>query len=48
MSAPIRVLQVSETEAIHVQVTNQDSVECDITLSLVAPDFSSSRPTISA
>jgi hypothetical protein len=40
VSAPIRVLQVSETEAIHVQVTNQDSVECDITLSLVASDFS--------
>jgi hypothetical protein len=40
VNAPIRVLQVSQTEAIHAQVTNQDSVECDITLSLVASGFS--------
>jgi hypothetical protein len=39
VSAPIRVLPVSQTEAIHTQVTNQDSVECDITLSLVAATF---------
>ena len=30
---------VSQTEAISTQVTNQDTVECDITLSLVAPNF---------
>ncbi|MGO8950774.1 MAG: hypothetical protein ACLQUY_24605 [Ktedonobacterales bacterium] len=39
VSAPIRVLSVSQTEAVHTQVTNQDTVECDITLSLVAPNF---------
>ena len=39
MNAPIRVLMVSQTEAISTQVTNEDSVECDITLSLVAPTF---------
>jgi hypothetical protein len=39
VSAPIRVLQVSQTEAIRAQVTNQDTVECDITLSLVAATF---------
>ena len=39
VSAPIRVLSVSQTEAIRTQVTNQDTVECDITLSLVAPNF---------
>jgi hypothetical protein len=39
VNAPIRVLQVQGAESIHVQVTNQDSVECDITLSLVAPSF---------
>ena len=39
VSAPIRVLSVSQTEAIHTQVTNQDTVECDITLSLVTPNF---------
>jgi hypothetical protein len=39
VNAPIRVLSVSQTEAIHTQVTNQDTVECDITLSLVAPNF---------
>jgi hypothetical protein len=39
VSAPIRVLQDSQTEGIHVQVTNQDTVECDIILSLVAPNF---------
>jgi hypothetical protein len=33
------VLSVSQTEAIRTQVTNQDTVECDITLSLVAPNF---------
>ena len=39
VNAPIRVLMVSQTEAISTQVTNQDTVECDITLSLVAPSF---------
>jgi hypothetical protein len=39
VNAPIRVLMVSQTEAISTQVTNQDAVECDITLSLVAPNF---------
>jgi hypothetical protein len=39
VSAPIRVLQDSQTEGIHIQVTNQDTVECDIILSLVAPNF---------
>jgi hypothetical protein len=39
VSAPIRVLQDAQTEAILVQVTNQDTVECDIILSLVAPNF---------
>ena len=39
VSAPIRVLMVSHTEAISTQVTNDDTVECDITLSLVAPSF---------
>jgi hypothetical protein len=39
VNAPIRVLMVSQTEAISTQVTNQDTVTCDITLSLVAPTF---------
>jgi hypothetical protein len=39
VNAPNRVLMVSQTEAISTTVTNQDSVECDITLSLVAPTF---------
>lgn len=39
VSAPIRVMQVGEAEAIRAQITNQDTVECDITLSLVAPSF---------
>jgi hypothetical protein len=39
VSAPIRVLQEAQTEAILAQVTNQDTVECDIILSLVAPNF---------
>src|SRR5271165_7616570 len=39
VNAPIRVLMVSHTEAISTQVTNQDTVACDITLSLVAPSF---------
>jgi hypothetical protein len=39
VSAPIRVLSVSQTEAIRTQVTNQDTIECDIILSLVAPTF---------
>jgi uncharacterized iron-regulated membrane protein len=39
VTAPIRVLAQSQTEAISIQVTNQDTVECDITLSLVALNF---------
>jgi hypothetical protein len=39
VNAPIRVLLASQTEAISTEVTNQDTVECDITLSLVAPNF---------
>jgi hypothetical protein len=39
VSAPIRVLAVSQSETIRTQVTNQDTIECDITLSLVAPNF---------
>jgi hypothetical protein len=39
VTAPIRVLQMSQAEDIHVQVSNQDTVECDIILSLVAPTF---------
>jgi hypothetical protein len=39
VNAPFRVLMVSQTEAISTQVTNQDTVTCDITLSLVAPTF---------
>ncbi|MEO7001789.1 MAG: hypothetical protein ABI068_08195 [Ktedonobacterales bacterium] len=39
VTAPMRVLLTSETEAITVQVTNLDTVECDITVSLVAPNF---------
>jgi hypothetical protein len=39
VNAPLRVLMVSQTEAISTQVTNQDTVACDITLSLVAPTF---------
>src|SRR5271165_1675542 len=39
VNAPIRVLMVSQTESISTQVTNDDTVECDITLSLVAPTF---------
>ena len=38
-TAPIRVLLKSQTEAITLQVTNLDTVECDITVSLVAPSF---------
>ena len=39
VNAPIRVLLESQTEAISTEVTNEDTVECDITLSLVAPNF---------
>lgn len=39
VSAPVRVLAASQTEAIHTQVTNEDTIECDIVLSLVAPNF---------
>ena len=39
VSAPDRVLQEGETETITVHVTNTDTGECDLTLSLVAPAF---------
>jgi hypothetical protein len=39
IDVPIRVLLDSEPETITIQVTNTDTVECDITLSLVAPAF---------
>jgi hypothetical protein len=39
VSEPVRVLAVSQTEAIRTQVTNQDTIECDIIVSLVAPNF---------
>jgi hypothetical protein len=39
VNAPVRVLLESQTETISTKVTNQDIVECDITLSLVAPNF---------
>jgi hypothetical protein len=36
---PTRVLLEGEAETITIRVTNTDTVECDITLSLVAPAF---------
>lgn len=39
VSAPTRVLLDSETEALRIRVTNDDTVQCDITVSLVAPKF---------
>jgi hypothetical protein len=39
VSARTRVLLDSETEALSIRVTNQDTVQCDITVSLVAPKF---------
>ncbi len=39
VTAPTRVLLTSQTEEITLQVTNLDAVECDITVSLVAPSF---------
>jgi hypothetical protein len=39
VTAPDRVLQEGETETIAVHVTNTDTAECDLTLSLVAPAF---------
>jgi hypothetical protein len=39
LDLPTRVLLEGETETITIQVTNADTVECDITLSLVAPAF---------
>ncbi|HLZ24901.1 MAG TPA: hypothetical protein VKQ30_22495, partial [Ktedonobacterales bacterium] len=37
VSAPTRVLLESEAEALSIRVTNDDTVQCDITVSLVAP-----------
>jgi hypothetical protein len=39
IDTPDRVLLDSETETLTIHVTNTDTVECDITLSLVAPAF---------
>jgi hypothetical protein len=39
IDAPDRVLQAGEAEQITIQVTNVDTIECDITVGLVAPDF---------
>jgi hypothetical protein len=39
VDAPERVLLDSEAETITIRVTNTDTVECDITVSLVAPAF---------
>jgi hypothetical protein len=39
VDAPARVLLDSEAETITIRVTNTDAVECDLTLSLVAPAF---------
>jgi hypothetical protein len=39
VEAPARVLLDSEAETITIRVTNTDAVECDLTLSLVAPAF---------
>jgi len=39
VSVPTRVLLEGEAETITIRVTNTDIVECDITLSLVAPTF---------
>lgn len=39
VDAPERVLLDSETETITIRVTNTDTVECDLTVSLVAPAF---------
>jgi hypothetical protein len=39
VTAPTRVLLDGEAETITIRVTNTDTVECDITLSLVAPAF---------
>ena len=48
VNAPIRVLPVSQAEAISTQVTNQDTVECDITSAWWPLTSNSSRKTISA
>jgi heme exporter protein D len=39
VSVPTRVLLEGEAETITIRVTNTDRVECDLTLSLVAPAF---------
>jgi hypothetical protein len=39
IAAPTRALLEGEAETITIRVTNTDTVECDITLSLVAPAF---------
>jgi hypothetical protein len=39
IAVPTRVLLDGEAETITIRVTNTDRVECDITLSLVAPAF---------
>jgi hypothetical protein len=44
VTAPERVLQDSESESLTVHITNTDTVECDLTLSLVAPAFTLQPP----
>jgi heme exporter protein D len=39
LDLPTRVLLEGEAETLTIRVTNTDTVECDITLSLVAPAF---------
>ncbi len=39
VDAPERVLLESETETVTIRVTNTDTVECDLTVSLVVPAF---------
>jgi hypothetical protein len=39
VDAPERVLLESETETVTIRITNTDTVECDLTVSLVAPAF---------
>jgi len=39
IAVPTRVLLKGEAETITIRVTNTDTVECDLTLSLVAPAF---------
>jgi hypothetical protein len=48
IAVPTRLLLEGEAETITTRVTNTDTVECDITLSLVAPALSCSQRTASS